>query len=70
MDVRIALTNPGHEYLTIEDDGGHVRIVAHGGTPIQLVLPEGHAGDEILASLAAQISDYLTLQGWTTGDAA
>lgn len=70
MSVRttITLTDPRHD-LIILDEGNTISL----GSPTEhclVHLPEGHDGHQMLAKLADQIITRLTLQGWTTGDAA
>ena len=70
MDVRIALTDPRHDRLTLEADGRRIVAWDTHGPAAQIVLPTGDEGDQILATLARQLIDHLHRQGWDDGAAA
>ena len=67
MDVRLTLTDPHHDRLTLEDDGRRIVAWDAHGPAAQIVLPAGDEGDRILVALARQLIDHLHRQGWEGG---
>ena len=69
VDVRLTLTDPHHDRLTLEDDGTRLVVWGRYGPAAQIVIPGGDEGGRILGALARDLGEHLTRQGWE-GDAA
>ena len=70
MDVRLTLTDPHHDRLTLEDDGTRIVAWDRYGPAAQIVVPTGDEGARILGALARDLKEHLTRQGWDDGAAA